>query len=301
MSIPHFTESTPFLARTRSNDPSNFLLPPSHSSSARKCPTAKYLRHLWDQPHQAFGVPRHAITAFLVEALAFQVELEAENMIGETVVLCRELLTLGISDVNTTRSTLSLSEQFCPRFIRRPQINHWIKSSSASGEKAFGNDDYEEAFSSGDSQGEFVTKAQWFVATLAMIRSFAHKTRQYITLIPLYCETMHRFHYFGPIEGPEARSNYSCLKLSQSAVAFYDNLNGGDKADFGRIHKQIGILGGLLDLSPINEAVKIGRTIQYLLHLLQSIRLASVPGLFDSFRHMLFEVFKRTKKIEHLD
>ncbi|KAH9029059.1 hypothetical protein EDB85DRAFT_1968088 [Lactarius pseudohatsudake] len=102
-----------------------------------------------------------------------------------------------------------------------------------------------------------------------------------------------RFHYFGPIEGPEA----------QSAVAFYDNLNGGDNADFGRIHKQIGILGGLLDgindITKINEAVKIGRTLQYLLHLLQGIRLAS--GLFDSFRHMLSEVFKRTKRTEYLD
>ncbi|KAH8978744.1 hypothetical protein EDB86DRAFT_3151299 [Lactarius hatsudake] len=138
-----------------------------------------------------------------------------------------------------------------------------------------------------------------------MIRSFAHTQdpgifrRQYITLVPLYCETMRRFHYFGPIEGPEARSSYSCLKLSQSAVAFYDNFNGGDYTDFGRIHKQIGILGGLLDgipdndITKINEAVKIGRTIQYLLHLLQGIRLAS--GLFDT------SLFKRTKKIEYLD
>ncbi|KAH9029046.1 hypothetical protein EDB85DRAFT_1892185 [Lactarius pseudohatsudake] len=106
---------------------------------------------------------------------------------------------------------------------------------------------------------------------------------------------MRRFHYFGPIEGPEA----------QSAVAFYDNLNGGDNADFGRIHKQIGILAGLLngipdnDITKIDEAVKIGRTLQYLLHLLQGTRLAS--GLFDSFRHMLSEVFKRTKEIEYLD
>ncbi|KAH9029067.1 hypothetical protein EDB85DRAFT_1552580 [Lactarius pseudohatsudake] len=61
---------------------------------------AKYLRHLRDQPHHAFGVPRHAVTAFLVEALFYQVELEAENVIGEMVVLCRKLLTLVLSKIH---------------------------------------------------------------------------------------------------------------------------------------------------------------------------------------------------------
>ncbi|KAH9171430.1 hypothetical protein EDB89DRAFT_1906903 [Lactarius sanguifluus] len=206
MSIPHFAESIllphSWLERGRMILETFFYLAPlvrsklSHQSEDA-IHAAKYLHHLWDQPHQVFGVPRHAVTAFLVEALAFQVELEAENVIGETVVLCRELLTLGMSH-------LGVLSKIHPS----PQINHWINSSgtcerreaqsiSALGSlrprllsRVFGIDDYEEALSvfdkivtsssSGGSQGEFLTKAQsWFVATLAVIRSIAHKTPEY--------------------------------------------------------------------------------------------------------------------------
>ncbi|KAH9029064.1 hypothetical protein EDB85DRAFT_1552510 [Lactarius pseudohatsudake] len=108
MSIPHFTESI-FLPHSWL-EPGRMILEtffyylprtskvPHQSGDAIHA--AKYLRHLRDQPR----VPRHAVTAFLVEALAFQAELEAENVMQDTVemvVLCRELLTLG---VDTTRS-----------------------------------------------------------------------------------------------------------------------------------------------------------------------------------------------------
>ena len=40
----------------------------------------KYFTHLRDQPHEIPSIPRHQVTAFLVDALALQVELEAGNL-----------------------------------------------------------------------------------------------------------------------------------------------------------------------------------------------------------------------------
>ncbi|KAH9057067.1 hypothetical protein EDB83DRAFT_2316044 [Lactarius deliciosus] len=145
---------------------------------------AKYLRHLWDQPHQAFGVPR----AFLVEALAFQVELEAENLIGpgEMVVLYRELLTLDSSvgprsTIGSTHRVPASGEKY-KAYLRSARFA-FASCLSIRYSRVFGNDDYEEGFSSGNNQGdsEFVTKAQ--------------------------C-AMHRFHSFGPIVS-EPRSEHT--------------------------------------------------------------------------------------------
>ena len=55
----------------------------------------KYLSHLRDQPHEIPSIPRHKVTASLVDALALQVELEAGNVmenIRKMAVLSRELL-----------------------------------------------------------------------------------------------------------------------------------------------------------------------------------------------------------------
>ncbi|KAH9171432.1 hypothetical protein EDB89DRAFT_1906906 [Lactarius sanguifluus] len=258
-----------------------FYLP----SSARMCPTGPKMPFPQPDIPAIFGTSLtkhsgfHAMRSQHFLWKRWPLELEAENVIGETVVLCRELLTL---DQPLDRPHRSACER---REAQSISARLGFALASCLGirySRVFGNDDYEEAFSSGDSQVEFVTES-------SMDRRNAGNDpinraqdpgifrRQYITFVPLstYCETMHRFHYFGHVDGPEARSSYySWFKLSQSAVAFYDNLNGGDNADFGRIHKQIGILGGLLDGIPdnditmTNEAVKIGRTIQYLLHLL---------------------------------
>ena len=69
----------------------------------------KYLTHLRDRPVAIPLLPRHDVTALLVEALALQVELEAGNVmqnIREMAVLSRELLTLKTSGVDTTRLIL---------------------------------------------------------------------------------------------------------------------------------------------------------------------------------------------------
>ena len=58
--------------------------------------SAKYLRHLRDQALEIYGISRHRVTLFLVDALAVRVQLDAANMmedIGEMAVLFRELLT----------------------------------------------------------------------------------------------------------------------------------------------------------------------------------------------------------------
>ncbi len=73
---------------------------------------AKYLRHLRDQPHEAFKFPHHRVTTSLVEALAFQVELKPGNVmhtIEEMAMLCRELLTLDTSEGDTTHTITLLA------------------------------------------------------------------------------------------------------------------------------------------------------------------------------------------------
>ncbi|KAH9165770.1 hypothetical protein EDB89DRAFT_1911131 [Lactarius sanguifluus] len=193
MSIPHFAESIllprSWLERGRMILETFFYLALallvrsklSHQSEDA-IHAAKYLHHLWDQPHQAFGVPRHAVTAFLVEALAFQVELEAENVIEETVVLCPELLTLGMSHLGSVqdssigpRSTIGSTHRVPASGEKHKAYLREARFALAfclgiRYSRVFGNDDYEEALSvfdkivtsssSGGSQGEFLTKAQ---------------------------------------------------------------------------------------------------------------------------------------------
>ncbi|KAH9169872.1 CHAT domain-containing protein [Lactarius sanguifluus] len=80
---------------------------------------AEYLRHLRDQPHRTFRFPHHWVTKLLVDALAFQVESKAGNVmqnVGEMAILCRELFT---SDLDITRSILVAYEVVRKEFVRR--------------------------------------------------------------------------------------------------------------------------------------------------------------------------------------
>jgi len=78
---------------------------------------AKFLRHLRDQPHAAFGFPRRLVACLLVDVLACQVELEAGNVmqnIEEMAVSCHELLTSDPSGEDSgddiAQSVTTLSE-----------------------------------------------------------------------------------------------------------------------------------------------------------------------------------------------
>jgi tetratricopeptide (TPR) repeat protein len=77
---------------------SNVSKQPEDAICATKC-----LSHLRDQPHEIPSIPRHQVTAHLVDALALQVKLEAGNLmqnIREMAVLTRKLLEM--SDVDAT-------------------------------------------------------------------------------------------------------------------------------------------------------------------------------------------------------
>ncbi|KAH9017629.1 hypothetical protein EDB85DRAFT_661973 [Lactarius pseudohatsudake] len=69
--------------------------------------SAKYLRHLRDQPLEMFGFPRSLVILSLLDTLCVQVNLEAGNVmqeIGEMAVLCHELLT-SESDASEDETT----------------------------------------------------------------------------------------------------------------------------------------------------------------------------------------------------
>ncbi|KAH9037567.1 hypothetical protein EDB84DRAFT_1480984 [Lactarius hengduanensis] len=169
---------------------------------------ARYLRHLHGQPQLASGHLRHAVTRMLVEVLALQMELEANNIgqnIDEMAVLCRELLTSDApeGDIDHTVTLFSavilkigpwdpdlLLDQvieclqvarkrrphlLTPRLALALRLGYRYYMTSVS-------DDYEEAavlldeiITSGDSQEEFVAMAQEAVAQLAWVRSMVHK------------------------------------------------------------------------------------------------------------------------------
>ncbi|KAI9429151.1 hypothetical protein BJY52DRAFT_1200656, partial [Lactarius psammicola] len=275
---------------------------------------AKYLRHLRHQPHPPLSVPRCQVTTILVHALALQVELEAGNVtqdIDEMAVLCRELL-MDASNSDSIGPIASLLVIECLRLVRKHKPDllsaHFALALSL-GKRyvmTFVNDDYEEAasifdeiitsISARDGQGEYVTLFQETVTILAMVRSSARKTPEYTEeaiyrarAIPNLSSEMDRFAamaaeqrlgYFGSIGGPKAST--SNLPLSQPLPV-----------------RPIEELEDYPEIDPwekINEAIEKGRS-----------AVASAPrNLFTSytfifFGDILFEGFKRTKKIEYLN
>ncbi|KAH9057542.1 CHAT domain-containing protein [Lactarius vividus] len=175
---------------------------------------AKYLRYLRDRPHEA--CPRHAVTTLLVDALAFQVELETCDVmqkIDEMAALCHELLTLDLSDIGTTSSITLLSGAVlskisistpnqpldqvieCLRAARKQKLDlldvnlALAHSLCCRYYMTFQDDDYKEAASildeivnsgsPGDSQDGFVANVQGLATVLATIRSRVHGTPEY--------------------------------------------------------------------------------------------------------------------------
>ncbi|KAI9435659.1 CHAT domain-containing protein [Lactarius psammicola] len=176
---------------------------------------AKYLRHLRHQPHPLFFVSRRQVTTFLMHALAFQVKLEAGNVmqnIDEMAVLCRELVadtsdsdTIGpitlfanvVAFENSPFAPDPPSNQVidCLRLVRKykPDLREARIALALSLSRRYGitcvNDDYEEAASifdeiiasssPGDGQDELMAIIKKFVKRLAKIRSSMHKNPEY--------------------------------------------------------------------------------------------------------------------------
>ncbi|KAH9014692.1 CHAT domain-containing protein [Lactarius pseudohatsudake] len=299
---------------------------------------AKYLRYLRDHPHGVSGLSRQAVTASLVDALAYQVGLEARNVmqcIEEMAVLCHELLTLEASEDHTTSSITRFAgvvsskiTQWAPdqpldqvieclRLARERRPDVCVARISLAWSlicryiTTFVNNDYEEAVSilnefiasSSAGDDEVVTEIQTMVTRLAMIRSMAHGTPEYLEeaiyrvrtfpgVSPLkdpfaaYTEGK-RFRFFGSIEGPETSPGNS---LSSRTVQIEP------KIETVMLLEELrsGICN--LDITEIGEAVEKGRTV-----------LASAPTDLPTsiflywFGLILFEAFKRTNKIEYLN
>ncbi|KAH9010763.1 hypothetical protein EDB85DRAFT_2160829 [Lactarius pseudohatsudake] len=322
---------------------------------------AKYLRHLRDQPQAAFACPRHAVATLLLYVLEFQVESEASNVvqnIEEMATLCHELLTSDASEDDTTHSVTLISGLIlskvrlwlphrpldkvikCLRVARvqKPDLRqaHFALAVSLGIHyyMTFVDEDYEKAASvldeiitsdpRGDNQGEFVTEAQWFVTMLAVTRSAAHESPEYLeeaiyrgraflvsssvkepihpdVSFDLESTAKMRFSYFGPIEGPEASSSGSTLSQPVPEVFFGEYK--GIFPELSRLHENMELLGGLLsgirnsDLTKIDGAMEKGRTI--LASTTPRDPLASC--LFELFGLVLFVAFKRTNKIEYLN
>ncbi|KAH9033971.1 CHAT domain-containing protein [Lactarius deliciosus] len=118
-----------------------------------------------------------------------------------------------------------------------------------------------------------------------------------------------RFDYFGPIEGYEASSRIfqpvpvASIGDSDSEVDDPELVKDPELRQLIKIHKNQDLLQGLLfgirnnDITNIDEALELGRTI--FISPIPMHPLASL--LFDSFGELLFEAFRRTKKIEYLN
>ena len=75
-----------------------------------------YLRYLQDQSLETSALTRDEIKAFLVQALAVQVELESVDPtrdIGEMATLCRELLTSGVEEPLLIHTVKALADAIC--------------------------------------------------------------------------------------------------------------------------------------------------------------------------------------------
>ncbi|KAH8991525.1 hypothetical protein EDB92DRAFT_2114518 [Lactarius akahatsu] len=254
---------------------------------------AKYLRYLRDHPHGVSGLSRQAVTAFLVDALACQVELEARNVmqrveLEEMAVLCYELLTLEASDDHTTSSitcfalavllTLSkttIAQAECARGSLLPRSVFMCRFTTT-----FVNDDYEEAASAvdeliaSDPAGDSI-QVQERMAELAILRSMAYSTPEYSeeAIYRAQVTAAQRFRFFGSIEGPETSSGNS-----RPVPAVYLG-NPDPEMEKVKLIEELHSEIRNSDMTEIGEAVEKARTL-----------LASAPT-----------AFLRTNKIEYLD
>ncbi|KAI9454288.1 CHAT domain-containing protein [Lactarius psammicola] len=254
------TPHTPFVARIRSKIlTALFQLATTLLEHSKVCNqpedviyAAKYLRHLRHQPHPPLCFTRHQVATMLVYALAFQVKLEAGNVmqnIDEMAVLCRELL-MDASDSDTIGPITLFSDvvaKISP-FAPDPPSNQVIeflrlvrkhKPDLRNARYALAcflswrycmtcvNDDYEEAASifdeiitsnsPGDGQGEFVANIQEFVTFLAGVRSVTNKTPEYSE------EAMYRFR---AIPSPSSNMGQFAAMAAELRFHYFGSIEG---------------------------------------------------------------------------
>jgi CHAT domain-containing protein len=300
-----------------------------------------FFSHLRDQPHKIPSISRHRVTELLVESLALQLKLEAGNAtqnIREIVVLSRELLTVESSHIDTThlinviwkvvlsKTYLGVSGQPLDELIaclrvamkRRPDLPQaraaFAMSLSCRYYMTSADEDYEEAASildemitSGNSQDKFMTGfAKGLAATLAMIRSHAHWSPEYLEEAIYRTRTClssssfteifshlpwspvvaakERIRYFGPIEGVEGSSGPLVSGLELETPKSAQELD------------EMMLLSFLIrndgDMTNIDAAIELGRSMA---------APSNRAHVLNTFGDMLHEAFVRTKKIEYLN
>ncbi|KAH9024168.1 hypothetical protein EDB85DRAFT_1894473 [Lactarius pseudohatsudake] len=296
---------------------------------------ARYLRYLRDQPQ--FGFRRHEVTASLVRALAYQVELEARNVmqcIEEMAVLCRELLTLDASNDDTARSLTHLTGVFlskfslsatdqplnqiieCLRLARKHRLDVGVSFALAASLfcryfTTFANNDYEEAVSALDEiiaststgvshwQDELLLTTRCFAKALAGIRSIAHSTPEYLE------EAIYRAR---TLSDPSSEDDIFAEVTARLRFHFFGSIEGLEASSNEALNAPLSqaallqFLNDLLSTIRNNDMTEIDETIEK-----GRIVLAFVPRslfastLFHSFGQILSEAFKRTNKIEYLN
>ena len=296
----------------------------------------KYLRYLRDPAHTPSASDRQKATSLLVGALTMQLELKASDVIQtfeEMTALTQELLTSDPSSGQTTRASaffataavnqlreLSLDPLLnevieCLRLARmhNPELRDVLYSLArclfARSFYAL-NDELDEAVSimdeiiaSSSPGDEFLTRCQESVAYLAMFRSMSthpehseeaiYRARSFLSsssvedpLYPTWSKVLedaveNRFQNFGPIDGLEASSSSDPLPADPIGVAI-------------KTRPLQKLLDGIrnFNITDIEGALESGRS------------LSSDPSDLDlpfEFGQILFEAFKRTKNIHHLD
>ncbi|KAI0298367.1 CHAT domain-containing protein [Multifurca ochricompacta] len=189
-----------------------------------KC-AVEYLRYLRGLPLDTFEVSNELVTTLLVQALASQVELEADGTqdIEEMVILCQELLTCHSSELThaiTALFTVILSK-YCQGKQVEPldEIIQWLRDTLKISPpdlhplplglaaalmirfgKFYSNDDYEEAMTLlesviasspfGDDPSEFQILASGFAAVLARIRAELFPNPEYLEKAISLCRTL---------------------------------------------------------------------------------------------------------------
>ena len=298
---------------------------------------AKYFRYMQDPAHTSFAYLRQDVTALLVETLGFQMYLKAsdvEHTFDEMTALTQELLTSDPSSDLTTHAVVCFTRAVghkipteapdrvlnevikCLRLAKmhKPELRDipYVLAIClfARYYHTLNDDELDEAVSTLDetiassSPGdEYLPKCQRFAAVLAKLRSVQNQPEQSEETIyraraflasssvedPLNPTWSHvleeaartRFRNFGPIDGLEASSS-----------------NDPPPADPFEEERKMRPLQELLyricdfSITDIEEAIKLGRS------------LSSDPSdLMSSyeFGRILFEGFKRTGNINHLN
>ena len=293
---------------------------------------AKYLRFLRDSEDTPFAVQHQKVTAMLVKALSVQTELKARDIVQtleEMTTVTQELLTSDPSSNHTTLASACFARAVgltvfelspdllteiieCLRLARvhKPELGEvpfYIAICLYARYNYTLDDELDEAVSvldemiaSSSPGDEFLPECQKFVAYLAKFRSgpshpehseeAIYRARAFLSsssvddpLYPTWSKVLedaakNRFETFGPIDGLEASSS------SDPALA--------------NITQQTRSLDDLLDgicnysITDIEGAIELGRSL--------SSDPSDLRSSYD-FGKILFEAFRRTKNINHLN